>query len=81
MPLFLSAGVRGWYPVNSPPELYTTSQSHDPMMGAVRVQMRLMGSQDISNIIDSASKIGYQVPSPGIDATGDLVTYLFKYRL
>ena len=51
------------------------------MMGAVRVQMRLMGSQDISNIIDSASKIGYQVPSPGIDATGDLVTYLFKYRL
>ena len=56
--------------MNTPPELFTTSESHDPMMGALKLQLRLGGASDISHIIDSASKIGYQVPSPGIDTTG-----------
>ena len=73
-------GIRGWYPANTPPELYTTSESHDPMMGALKLQLRLGGASDISHIIDSASKIGYQVPSPGIDTTGKKNTRTHPYE-
>jgi len=60
--------------VNPPPELYTITQSQDPMLGALNIQARLSGSQDISSVVEAASKMGYQVDRAGVDATGRVVT-------
>lgn len=66
----IPTGIRGWYPIGPPLDLYSVTGTTDSVMGAVRLQARLTGPNDISDIIDSASKLGYQTPAPGANVAG-----------
>lgn len=73
------SGVRRWFPIGPPPDLYSLTGTHDPMMGALKVQMNFTGSNDINNIIDAASRVGHQLSPHGIDTTGSLSSKLLRF--
>lgn len=70
-------GTEGWYPLSPPSDLFSVSGTTDSMMGAVRLQMRFSGVNDIADVIDSASKLGYALLSPGVSHTGNANNLVF----